>query len=286
MRLGAPVFLKGAELNPENYLLEHKKKGYTAAYCPDGLSVESTDLIREYRKEAEKRNILFSEVGAWCNLLTSEKALRKQNLQMVIDRLALAEELGAKTCVNIVGTRCEENWFGPAEGNYSEDFFAEAVDTARSIVDAVHLRHTKLSFEMMPYCFLDSPEEYLRFLKAVDRKEVGVHFDPVNCINSPRIYYQNGLFLQEAFRLLGDRIVSIHLKDIRIDHTLVSTAFDEVPIGQGNMDYRILLREASKLSPEIPLMLEHLEKEEDYDLAIQQVRNTAEKAGVVFQTVK
>jgi sugar phosphate isomerase/epimerase len=282
MRLGAPVFLKGTELNPENYLLEHVKKGYSAAYCPEGLTAGDTDLIKAYRKEAEKQDVLFAEVGAWCNLLTLDETLRKKNLEYTIERLALAEELGAKTCVNIIGTRCEENWFGPDAENYSEDFLGEAVDTARRIVDAVKPQRAKLSFEMMPYSFLDSPEEYLRFLKAVDRKEIGVHFDPVNCINSPRLYYRSGAFLQEAFRLLGDRIVSIHLKDIRIDHTLVSAAFYEVPIGQGGMDYTVLLREAAKLPEQTPLMLEHLAEEQEYDLAAEQVRITAGKVGAAF----
>ena len=286
MRLGAPVFLKETERNPENYLLEHVKKGYFAAYCPEGLTIADTQMIQDYRKEAERQNVLFAEVGAWCNLLTSDEALRKKNLENTIERLALAEELGAKTCVNIVGTRCEENWFGPDAGNYSEDFFSEAVDTARKIVDAVRPKRAKLSFEMMPYSFLDSPEEYLRFLKAADRKEIGVHFDPVNCINSPRIYYRNGEFLQKAFHLLGDRIISMHLKDIRIDHTLVSTAFYEVPIGRGMIDYSVLLREAAKLPAETPLMLEHLETEQDYDLAAAEVKNTARKIGVSFETGK
>jgi sugar phosphate isomerase/epimerase len=51
--------------------------------------------------------------------------------------------------------------------------------------------------------------------------------------------------------------------------------------GLGSLDYTVFLQEASKLD-NIPLMLEHLEKQEDYKLAADYVREVARKAGITI----
>ena len=48
--------------------------------------------------------------------------------------------------------------------------------------------------------------------------------------------------------------------------------FEEVLIGEGNIDYFTLLAEIKKLPADIPAMLEHLETEEEYDRAAAAVR--------------
>ena len=140
-----------------------------------------------------------------------------------------------------------------------------------------------MSFEIMPFSFLDSASEYIRFLKALDRKEAAVHFDPVNCINCPRLFYDNAAFVIDEFRILGDKIVSMHLKDIDIRHDPPSVMLDEVRIGTGGMDYVSLLKQIDKLHPDLPVMLEHLPDEETYDAAAKAVRNFAKDAGATIQ---
>ncbi len=51
--------------------------------------------------------------------------------------------------------------------------------------------------------------------------------------------------------------------------------------GLGSLDYSVFLQEASKLK-DIPLMLEHLETQEDYMLAADYVRGVGAKAGISF----
>ncbi len=177
---------------------------------------------------------------------------------------ALADELGATTCVNIVGTRCPDNWYGPDAGNYRRDFFAQAVDTARGVLDAVRPTRTALSFEMMPYGFLDSPAQYAAFLAAIDRPQVGVHYDPCNTVNSPRRYYRNGALIREMFRTLGGRILTVHVKDIVLDTAPTTVQLREVPVGEGGLDYTALIRCVRRCDPDLPLILEHLPDEAAY----------------------
>jgi sugar phosphate isomerase/epimerase len=132
----------------------------------------------------------------------------------------------------------------------------------------------------MPWAFPDSPDSYLELIKAIDRKQLGVHLDPVNMINSPRRYYGNGAFIKECFSKLGRYIKNCHAKDILLRSDL-TVHLDEVLLGTGGLDYKIYLSELSKLK-DVPLMLEHLKTKEEYDQAAANVRKTAASVGVKF----
>ena len=281
MRLGGPVFYDGND--PEEYALAHVKKGFKAAYCPPKIQHEDTRKIAEYRQALERHDIVLAEVGIWNNPLSRDKETAKKAYDYAVSRLTLAEELGAKCCVNIIGTWYEGIWYGPCAENYSDDFFAYAVEVSRKIIDAVKPVHTKMTFELMPFMFLDSPAEYMRFLKALDRPSAGIHFDPANCINSPRLLYGNAVFFEEAFKVFNNDIISIHLKDINLRPDPLTVVLDEVPIGEGKLDYIKLLQLIDTILPkDTPGMLEHLPDEAAYDKSTAIVKDLALKAGVTL----
>ena len=278
MRLGASVFYNGND--PEQFALAHVAKGYGAAIAPWWLSLERPNEIEAFKKAMKKHDIVIAEVGVWNNPMHPDKAEADKNIKLMVDKLRLAEELEASTCVNILGTKQTESWFGPHEEDYSDAFFKEAVEISQYVIDEVKPEKTKLSFEMMPYCFLDCPEEYLRFLQAVDREAAGVHLDICNNMNSPRRFYNNTAYIKETFALLKDKIVTLHLKDIALKADALTVSFEEVMIGTGGIDYVTLLQEIGKLSKDIPAIIEHLENEAQYDQATKATIAFAEKAGL------
>lgn len=270
MRLGGCVFYEGTD--PEGYALAHVKKGFRAAVCPWWVSMERPEEVESFKRIMKQYDIRIAEVGAWCNPLDPNPQVAEKNIRYMIERLRLADALEADTCVNILGSKNKDYWDGPCREGYSEEFFKESVEVTQRVIDAVNPRHTKLSFEMMPFYFLDGPEAYLRFLEAVDRPAAGVHLDICNTMNHPLRFFNNTEFIRHTFRLLGARIVTLHLKDIELKNT--STAvFEEVLIGTGGIDYPVLLEEISKLPLDTPALLEHLETEEEYDRAAEAVRN-------------
>lgn len=269
MRLGGAVFYNGKD--PEEYALAHVAKGFKAAVCPWWLQ-NTPEETEAFKVAMKKHDIRIAEVGAWCNPLDPNPEVAEKNIQYMIERLRLAEALEADTCVNILGSKNKDCWDGPCPEGYSEEFFDEAVAVMQRVIDAVNPVHTRLSFEMMPFYFLDGPEEYLRFLAAIDRPATGVHLDICNTMNNPRRLYKNTEFIRHTFDLLRDRIVTLHLKDIRLKPDSGVAEFEEVLIGEGNIDYLTLLAEINKLPADIPAMLEHLETEEEYDRAAAAVR--------------
>ena len=276
IRLGGPV--PGNYTDPAEWIKAVKNLRYSAAYCPlqPGASLE---LIRAFRTEAKKSNIVIAEVGAWSNTLDLNEIVRKDAIQKNIAALQLADEIGASCCVNISGAR-GEIWDGPYAGNYAKETFDLIVETVRHIIDQVKPVSAFYALEPMPYMLPDSPETYLELIKAIDRKQFAAHLDPVNMISSPQKYYNNGAFIKDCFAKLGPYIKSIHAKDITILPKL-TLHLDECRPGLGSVDYTVFLQEASKLK-DIPFMLEHLENQMDYKLAADYVRQVGEKGGIVF----
>ncbi|MHC4788928.1 MAG: sugar phosphate isomerase/epimerase, partial [Planctomycetota bacterium] len=114
-----------------------------------------------------------------------------------------------------------------------------------------------------------------------DRERFAVHLDPVNIMCSPRRYFNNGAIIRRCFQTLGPLVKSCHAKDIKLSGVL-TTHLEEVRPGLGALDYRTYLRELDGLGPDVPLILEHMSTEEDYDAAGAYVRSVAEEIGIAI----
>ncbi len=255
-----------------------KKLGYSAAYCPVGAGAAG-DVVKAYARAAEKANIIISEVGVWNNPISPDEKTRRTALEKCRTQLGLADRIGARCCVNISGSRGEQ-WDGPSPQNFTDETFDMIVETTRAIIDEVKPTRTYFTLETMPWAYPDSPDSYLRLLKAIDRKRFAVHLDPVNLVCSPQRYYGSGKLIRECFEKLGPYIKSCHAKDILLQ-TRLTTHLDEIRPGLGGLDYATFLRELSKI-PDIPLMLEHLKGAEEYQLAADYVRGVAKSIGLSF----
>jgi len=276
LRLGGPTFEKYD--NPDSWIQALKKLGYRAAYCPVGAE-EKDDVVRAYAAAAKKADIIIAEVGAWSNPISPDEKTRREALAKCRRQLALADRIGANCCVNISGSR-GERWDGPSAKNLTEETFDMIVETTRAIIDDVKPTRTYFALETMPWAYPDSPDSYLRLLKAIDRMRFAVHLDPVNLVCSPQRYFSSGKLIRECFSKLGPYIKSCHAKDILLQKKL-TTHLDEVRPGLGGLDYAVFLKELSKI-PDTPLMLEHLPNAKEYELAAEHIRGVAKKIGLSF----
>ncbi len=270
LRLGGPVQAR----DPDSWIQALKKLGYRAAYCPVGANA-SDDVVQAYADAAKKADVIIAEVGAWSNPISPDEKQRMDAIKKCKTQLALAERIGANCCVNISGSRNAKNWAGPHPDNLTKETFDLIVETTRSIIDHVKPTRTFFALETMPWAYPDSVDSYLRLLKAIDRKQFAVHFDPVNLICSPQRYYNNAAVLRDGFARLGPLIKSCHAKDIILSEKF-TTHLDETRPGTGGLDYATFLKELSKF-PDVPLMLEHLKTQAEYKQAADYIRSVAQK---------
>jgi sugar phosphate isomerase/epimerase len=278
IRLGGPAFAKTED--PEALALAHRKLGYSAAYCPK-VALTDTASIRALQDAFVKHDVVIAEVGRWCNLLDADSEKRGKNLQTVTDGLALAEAIGARCCVDIAGTFSQTSWFGPHPDDLSQRHFDAIVENARKIIDAVKPKRARFTYEMMGWALPDSPDSYVKLLKAVDRPAFGVHVDICNLINSPDKFYHNTALINECFDKLGRWIVSCHAKDLTWDVEM-NVHFREVVPGKGSLDYTTYLRRVAQLPQAPTLMLEHLATAEEYTAGREYILGVGRKAGLTF----
>ncbi|OIN98392.1 xylose isomerase [Candidatus Desantisbacteria bacterium CG_4_10_14_0_8_um_filter_48_22] len=278
MRLGGPLFVEYS--NPEGWVAAVMKyHGYSAAFCPLGTDqLKNTSLVRNYEEAAKKADIVIAEMGAWSNPMSPDEKIRSEALKKCKESLALADEIGARCCVNIAGSRGQK-WDGPCQEDLTDQTFEMIVDTVRGIIDDVKPRRAFYALETMQWMYPDSAECYIKLIRAIGRKQFGVHMDPVNLICSPQRYFGNAAVIRDCFKKLGPYIRSCHGKDIMLaDRSTVH--LDEVRPGTGGLDYGVFLQELAKLHPDTPLMLEHLAKEEEYAQAAEYVRSVAVQKSV------
>lgn len=278
MRLGGPIFVDTQD--PAELARAHRQLGYGAAYCPS-VSIDDKDRIRAVREAFAKEDVVIAEVGAWCNMMDPDEKKRKENLERVCKHMTLADEIGALCCVNIAGSFNPDMWYGPHPRNITRDAYDLTVENVRHILDSVKPKRSTFGIETMPWAVPDSADSYLELIRAVDRPNFAVHLDPVNLVNCPERYYHTDDLIDECFDKLGKWIISCHAKDVHMGDEL-TMYIKEVCVGMGVFDYRRFLTRASQHQKDIPLMLEHLEGEEEYNLARQHILQLASELGLKF----
>lgn len=276
MRLGGSLFAPWD--TPEGWVKALRDKGYGAALCPVKADAPLSD-IRAYERAAASADIVIAEVGVWNNPIHPDAREKEKAIAHSQGQLALADEIGAACCVNIAGSKDPAVWDGPHPGNFSPETFEEIVETVRAIIDAVKPRRTFYTLEAMPWVPPDTVGSYLDLIRAVGRDRFAVHIDMVNVIRTPREHYRSGDLIREWFRRLRPYIKSCHAKDTVLTPRYTSHTGEAAP-GLGALDYVTLLREAEAISPDMPLIIEHLKTEPEYDAAAAYIRQRAREAGV------
>lgn len=278
IRLGGHGLPVGSE-DPYAFARAHRAFGYGAAYVPE-VTLADRDRLTAIEQAFAAENIVLAEIGIWRNLVSPDEAVRKANLAYAVERLAIADAVGAGCAVSYIGSFKAGTDYAPAAENMGREAFDTCVETVRYLLDTVKPTRAKFALEMMQYSLPDSVESYVELIRAIDRPMFGAHFDPVNIIMTPRVYFDNGALIRECFDKLGPWVVSCHAKDIKLHHQ-AALHLDEVQIGDGVLDYRTYLSQLNRLPREVPLMLEHLEGEE-YAVARDRVFAVGDAIGVDF----
>lgn len=269
MQLGISSCLE--HTSPEEWAAKHKALGLQCVNFPvDYLAGEETYMA--YKRAADKAGLVIAEVGVWRNTMAADLQERAKWIDYAVNQLRMADRIGAVCCVNVVGTPYGPRWDGGYRDNFSRELWVNAVKMIQEIIDRAQPQHTKYCIESMPWMIPSSPDEYLRLIEDVNREQFGTHLDVVNMITSPERYFFNERFLDECFAKLKGTICSCHLKDILLkeDYTF---QLQECACGEGTLDIRHYAELASAENPDMPMIIEHLVTDEEYEASVKYVRD-------------
>lgn len=250
---------------------QHRALGCKAVVFPLDCYAKRQD-IRDYMEAANEAGFVIAEVGIWRNVIAQEEEQRKKALDYAIGQLAMADEIGARCCVNVAGACAGARWDGACRENFEIEAWQKTVESVQKIIDTVKPMHTKYAIEPMPWMIPTGPEEYLRLLADINRTAAGVHLDIVNMIHCPERFFFQENFIKDCFTMLKGKICSCHLKDIRLKEEY-TFQLEETYCGNGslNMEHYALL--ATKEQEQMPMIIEHLHSDEEYRKSFQYVQN-------------
>lgn len=260
MKLG--ISTSFGNMEPAKWAEKMVKLGCKSVVFPVDYTADDS-LINEYVREAHKHELVIAEVGIWRNAISKDNNERKKNLAYSVGQLRLADRIGAKCCVNVAGSM-GERWDGGYKENYSTDAWKRTVSMIKEVIDAVNPKNTYFALETMPWMFPSCPEEYLRLIHEVSRDRFAVHLDAVNMINSPDRYFFAEDYVEECFDMLGDKIVSCHMKDVKLldDYTF---QLKECAIGEGSFPLEKYAELINKYNKDMPVIIEHLASDSAYE---------------------
>lgn len=277
MRIGGTVMKEYH--SPEQWLEYVRELNYRAVIFPVDCTAEKSE-IEEYLACIKENDLLIGEVGVWRNCMAKDEKEREEHIRYAIGQLELAEQVGARCCVNIAGA-WSDVWDGYHPGHASKEYYDGLISVTRRIIDAVQPKNTCFSIEPMPWMCPESPEEYLKLIEDMDRPAFKVHLDFANMINSLDRYRNSSDFIRKCFKLLAPYIRSIHAKDLLLDDTKLPLCIEEIQPGKGSIDLALALTLADSLGSDTPVFVEHLPDHEAYLAASRYMYETAKKANLL-----
>lgn len=204
---------------------------------------------RMIRQKLEERNIHVAVLGCYINPTNPDETERQKAVRKFIEHLKYARAIGA----DMVGTETGryDAAFHVVPYTYTEGCYQLLLKSMREIVSAAEKLGVIVGIEAVHDHTLYCPEMMRRFLEDIDSPNVEAILDPVNLISAEN-YKDQDEVIEKAFRLYGDRIGAIHVKDFVMKDGEPSFA----NIGDGIFHYEPLLRNLKKDKPYITMLLE------------------------------
>ncbi|QKS69743.1 sugar phosphate isomerase/epimerase [Paenalkalicoccus suaedae] len=235
------------------------KKGFTQIQLALWKALDDADfsepgklspaLAMDIGKSFEKQGISIAVLASYLHLHETDEASRSKTIARYKECIRYARFFGAP----MVGTET-----GPAEEGGSEAEWNRLVQNVQELVKEAEQWGVFLALEAANGHLLHTAKQLRWLLDQVDSSNIGVILDPGNLMTEVNFKQQDDI-IEEAFDLLGDRILAAHAKDRRFgeDGTL-----EVVPAGQGTMNYELYMKRLRAYKPGVPIILEECSPEE------------------------
>jgi sugar phosphate isomerase/epimerase len=263
-----------------------REAGYTAANGHSGSGRRNPWLdaseseISELKQALETYDVDFYDMMVWTNLIHPDTAIRDKNIQYVIEAFEAAERCGVRSITGITGSMAPGDYNMHTlmhPDNFTKEAWKLSVESIRRILDATAGYKVVWGMEQCITTAIDSPEATRQIIEDVDNPRCKCVLDVTNMISLNTLYRSSEL-IDEVFDLLGEDVVGAHAKDFRLENRML-VDLQEVPPGQGILDYETYLVRLSRMSWPRTLMLEHFAAD-NYPPSKRYIEETASRVGV------
>ena len=282
MRLGGMLY-KPATIDELDGVIEaFDVYGLSAVSAPVDFADMTDGDAERFGEYARGLGLVVGDANFRPNLMVRDESLREARIAQLRSALVKADVMQAEGVVILVGTvSTEDHLAAPHPYMYTDECRNEFREIILSAVDGLELRHTRLLIEPWTTSFFYQPLAIREFLDSVSHPSVGVHLDQMNMVDQQH-YYRTTELITETFDLLSPYIGGIHFKDVLWDWRHMLLKFDEVPVGDGVLDYHTYLRRVASLDVDITCFCEHYKTEGEYAVSFARLHRIAAEIGASF----
>lgn len=238
------------------------------------LTKEKCHRIRDAFRDA---NLPIVCISGYTNIIHPDPKKREQNLFGLQTLLKFARDLGTPYVISETGTyNTESDWvWDPKNG--SEEAYEETCSQIENLAKFAYDHGSVFLVENYVNNVIGSVDALTRLFSDVNHPGLGLLMDPTNYFTDSNIGHVDET-LNRIFHTLGDKIKIAHAKDCKpaedlsekhaeIDavesHTFRGAGAVELPApGLGILNYDLYLQKLSKLHPNIPIIIEHLDEQD------------------------
>jgi len=287
MRLGGGMSVAFDLHEPDDldrFVEKYDMYGLSTVVAPWGYDAKSEEFAYRFGERAKQWGLQIGEAHSRPNLMIQDADERNRRIKQLNEGIRKAKIMGAVCCCIMAGSAApEDNLAAPHPFNYTKEAKILLRDALLRAIDGIDMDDIWLVIEPWPNTFFYQPDAICEFLDFVEHPKVGLHMDLMNMIDIYH-YYNTTELINKSFDLLGHRIGAVHLKDISWDWKYFTfMKLDEVPVGDGVIDYETFIRRIAGLGWDVPCFCEHATSESIFAQNFARLHRQAAKLGVSFK---
>ncbi|HIY66771.1 MAG TPA: sugar phosphate isomerase/epimerase [Candidatus Agrococcus pullicola] len=271
--------------------LHFKDIDLSAGQITDAKAKRVRDTFRDH-------DLPICAISAYTNIVHPDLDERRRRLDYLKEILRNARKFGTPYVISESGTFNTESDWVHHEKNKTEEGYQTALEVLGELAQTAYDHGSTFLIETYVNNVIGSLEESERVFKDLNHPGIELLMDPTNYFETHNIDNQQEV-LGAVFDSLGDRVKIAHAKDVKRSgddksekhadigdsealesHTFRGVGEIELPAaGLGELDYDYFVQRLSEKSPNVPLIIEHLD-EADVPRALAFVKDVLKRNGV------
>lgn len=176
------------------------------------VALDSSDAeLARVRQRAADAGVELPSLASWLvwenNLVSDDAAVRGRAREIIRRQIDVAHALGAGTVLVVPGY-VGVDFVSPSEVVAYDAAWDRALEAISELAIHAEQAEVRIGVENVWNKFLLSPLEMRAFVDSVGHPSVGVYFDIGNALLTG--------YPEQWIRILGERIVAVHVKDYRL----------------------------------------------------------------------
>lgn len=200
-----------------------------------------------FRSHFAQAGVKISILGSYVNIVATDLEVRKAAVADFKKHIHLAKDFGA----SMVATETGSVGKGYTEANFTEEAFQKAVVSVKEMVAEAERFGVIVAIESGINHPVHSAPLARRLVDEVASPNLKIILDCANLMSVSNYKNQKEV-VEEAFQLLDEEIIALHIKDFVVENDKIKI----VPVGHGWMDYEPIMRYAKYEKPHIYTSLE------------------------------